>query len=89
LVKNKIAVDTPAYGRKTPEGSFTTASSFCSSTRALRSALCAVRRTEQHAVGHDNRRAAAGLEQLQEQRQEQQLGLLRLHDPLEVLGVAS
>ena len=41
---------------------------------------------EQHAVGHDHRRPAAGLEQPQEQRQEEQLGLLGLDDLQEVLG---
>ena len=43
-------------------------------------------RPEHYAVGHDDGGAAAGLEQAQEQGQEQQLGLLRLDDPLQVLG---
>jgi hypothetical protein len=42
LVKNRIAVDTPAYGLNTPPGSFTTASSLWSSTRIRRSSLCAL-----------------------------------------------
>jgi hypothetical protein len=41
---------------------------------------------EQHAVGHDDRGPAAGLQQAQEQRQEQQLGLLGLDDGQQVLG---
>jgi hypothetical protein len=41
---------------------------------------------EQHAVGHDDRRAPAGLEQAQEQGQEQQLGLFGLDGLLQVLG---
>ncbi len=40
---------------------------------------------EQHAVGHDDGGAAAGLEQSQEQREEEQLGLLRLDDLQEIL----
>ena len=35
-------MDTPAYGLKTPLGSFTIASSFWSSTSFLRSATCAL-----------------------------------------------
>ncbi len=77
------------------------ASSFCSSTRILRRVLCALlllldqdsaqgpvrfARPEEYAVGHDDGGAAAGLEQAQEQGQEQQLGLLRLDDLLQVLG---
>ena len=41
---------------------------------------------EQHAVRHDDGRAAAGLEQAQEQGEEQQLGLLGLDDLQQVLG---
>jgi hypothetical protein len=41
---------------------------------------------EQHAVGHDHRRAAAGLEQADEQGQEQQFGLLGLDDGQQVFG---
>ena len=41
-MNSRIAVDTPAYGLNTPEGSFTTASSFCSSTSARRRARCAL-----------------------------------------------
>jgi hypothetical protein len=41
---------------------------------------------EQHAVRDDDGGAPADLEQAQEQRQEQQLGLLGLDDLLEVLG---
>ena len=48
--------------------------------------MCALRRAEQHAVGHDDGGAAAGLEQAQEEREEEQLGLLRLDDLLQVLG---
>jgi hypothetical protein len=44
---------------------------------------------EQHAVGHDHRRPAAGLEQAQEQGQEQQLGLLGLDDGSRSLAVFS
>jgi hypothetical protein len=44
------------------------------------------RRAEEHTVRDDDRRAATRLEQLQEQRHEQQFGLLRLDDPLQVLG---
>ncbi len=43
-------------------------------------------RAEQHAVGHDHGGAAAGLEQAQEERQEEQLGLLGLDDLQQVLG---
>ena len=43
-------------------------------------------RAEQHAVRHDDGGAPAGLEQPQEQREEQQLGLLRLDDVLQILG---
>ena len=43
-------------------------------------------RPEQHAVRHDDGGASAGLEQTQEQREEEQLGLLGLDDLLEVLG---
>ena len=42
-------------------------------------------RAEQHAVGHDDRGAAAELEQAEEQREEEQLGLLGLDDLLQVL----
>ena len=45
-----------------------------------------MRRAEEHAVGHDDRGASAGLEQPQEEREEEQLGLLRLDDLLQVLG---
>ncbi len=45
-----------------------------------------VRAAEQHALGHDDRRPPARLEQTEEERQEQQLRLLRLHDLLQVLG---
>ena len=45
-----------------------------------------VGRAEEHAVGHDDGGASAGLEQAQEQREEEQLGLLRLDDLLQVLG---
>ena len=41
---------------------------------------------EEHAVRHDDRRAAARLEQTQEERQEEQLGLLGLDHSLEILG---
>ena len=63
-------------------------SSFWSSTRMRRSSLWALRRAEEHAVGHDHRGAAAGLEQPEEQGEEEQLGLLRLDDLEEVLGGA-
>ena len=43
-------------------------------------------RAEEHAVGHDDRGAAAGLEQAQEEREEEQFGLLGLDDLLQVLG---
>ena len=43
-------------------------------------------RAEEHAIGHDDGGAAAGLEQAQEERHEEQLGLLGLDDALEVLG---
>ena len=45
-----------------------------------------IARPEEYAVGHDDGGAAAGLEQAQEQGEEQQLGLLRLDDLLQVLG---
>ena len=51
--------------------------------------LVRVARAEEHAVGHDDRGASAGLEQPQEQRQEEQLGLLGLDDLLQVLGACS
>src|SRR5436309_13593572 len=41
---------------------------------------------EQHAVGHDHRRAPAGLQEPQEKRKEEQLGLLGLDDLEQVLG---
>ena len=50
--------------------------------------LVGLRRTEQHAVGDDDRRPATGLEQPQEQRQKQQFGLLCLDDLQQVLGTA-
>ncbi len=62
------------------------ASSFWSSTRILRRALVGLARSEQHAVGHDDGSPAAGLEQAQEEREEEQLGLLGLDDLLQVLG---
>ena len=43
-------------------------------------------RPEEYAVGHDDGGAAPGLEQAQEQGNEQQLGLLRLDDLLQVPG---
>jgi len=43
---------------------------------------------EQHAIGHDHGRPAAGFEQLQEQGHEQQLGFLRLHHPLQLAAGA-
>jgi hypothetical protein len=43
---------------------------------------------EQHAIGHDHGSPAAGFEQLQEQRHEQQLGLLRFHHPLQLAAGA-
>ena len=51
-----------------------------------RRSLCAVGRSEQNAIGHDDRRSPTGLEQLEEQGQEQQFGLLGLDDPLQILG---
>ena len=48
--------------------------------------LVRVGRAEEHAVGHDDGGASAGLEQAQEEREEEQFGLLRLDDLLEVLG---
>ena len=62
------------------------ASSFCSSTRILRRVLCALARPEEHTVGHDNGGAPAGLKQAEEERKEQQLGLLGLDDLLQILG---
>ena len=41
---------------------------------------------EEHAVGHDDGGAAAGLQQAQEEREEEQLGLLGLDDLQQVLG---
>ena len=49
--------------------------------------LVRVGRAEEHAVGHDDGGASAGLEQAQEEGEEEQFGLLRLDDLLEVLGV--
>ena len=43
-------------------------------------------RAEEHAIGHDDGGAAAGLEQTQEQREKEQFGLLGLDDLLQVLG---
>ena len=43
-------------------------------------------RSEEHAVGHDDGGATAGLEQAEEEREEQQLGLLGLDDLLQILG---
>ncbi len=43
---------------------------------------------EQHAIGHDHRRPAAELEQLQKQRHEQQLGFPGLHHPLQLAAGA-
>ena len=62
------------------------ASSFCSSTRIVAQGLVRLARPEEHAVGHDDGGAAAGLEQAQEEREEEQLGLLGLDDLLQVLG---
>ena len=44
-----------------------------------------VARPEQHPVRHDDGSAPARLQQAQEQRQKQQLGLLGLNDPLQIL----
>ena len=43
-------------------------------------------RSEENAVGHDDGGPTAGLEQAEEEREEQQLGLLGLDDLLKVLG---
>ena len=43
------------------------------------------RGAEQHAVGHDHRRAAADLQEPQEEREKQQFRLLGLHHLLQVL----
>jgi hypothetical protein len=43
---------------------------------------------EQHTIGHDHSRPAAGLEQLQKQRHEQQLRFLGLHYPLQLAAGA-
>ncbi len=51
-----------------------------------RSSLCALPEPEQHAVRHDDRRAAAGFEQAQEEREEEQFGLFGLNDLEEILG---
>ena len=59
------------------------------STSRRTKVLVRLGRAEQHAVGHDDRGAAAGLEQPQEQGEEQQLGLLRLDDLQQVLGACS
>ena len=48
--------------------------------------LVRVGRAEEHAVGHDDGGASAGLEQAQEEGEEEQLGLLGLDDLLQVLG---
>ena len=60
------------------------ASSFCSSTRILRRVLVCFARPEEYAVGHDDGGAAANLKQPQEQRKEQQFGLLSLDDLLQI-----
>ena len=52
----------------------------------LAQGLVRVGRAEEHAVGHDDGGASAGLEQAQEEGEEEQLGLLGLDDLLEVLG---
>ena len=52
----------------------------------LAQGLVRIRRAEEHAIRHDDGGASAGLEQAQEEGEEEQLGLLRLHDLLEVLG---
>ena len=41
---------------------------------------------EQHAVGHDHRRAPTGLQEAQEEREEEQLGLLGFDDLQQILG---
>jgi hypothetical protein len=43
-------------------------------------------RSEQHTVGHDRRRPPTGLQQPQEEREEQQLGLPGFDDALQILG---
>ena len=43
-------------------------------------------RSEEHAVGHDDSGASSCLEQAEEEREEQQLGLLCLDDLLQILG---
>ncbi len=50
--------------------------------------LMCLGRAEQHAVRNDDRSASARLEQLEEQRQEQQLSLLGPDDTLQILGRA-
>ena len=84
-MKNRIAVDTPAYGRNTPDGSFTTASSFWSSTNALRSVLCALLEPNSTPSGTITAARPPGLSN-EEQREEEQFGLLRLDHALQVLG---
>ncbi len=42
-------------------------------------------RTEQHAFGHDDCGASAGLEQAEEEREKKQFGLLRLDDLQQIL----
>ena len=43
-------------------------------------------RSEEHAVGHDDRGASSCLEKAEEEGEEQQLGLLRLDDLLQILS---
>ena len=52
----------------------------------LAQGLVRVGRAEEHAVGHDDGGASAGLEQAQKEGEEEQFGLLGLDDLLEVLG---
>ena len=70
-----MAVETPAYG---VELLF-----FHEQPAQL---LVRPARPEQHAVGHDHRRAAARFQEAQEEREEEQLGLLRLDNLQQVLG---
>ena len=51
-----------------------------------RSSLCALLEPNSTPIGHDHRRAPTGLQEPQEEREEEQLGLLRLDDLQQVLG---
>ena len=84
-MKTRMAVETPAYGLKTPEGMETMASSFCSSTRLLRRVLCALLDPKSTPSGTMTAARPPAWSRRRNRARKQQLGLLGLDDLLQVL----